>query len=62
MFSLQLLVFYHINYGAIRRDVHASHLCGVVRLAGEILKDFGGENLAQHGPSSLKEVVTDSIL
>lgn len=62
MFSLQLLVFYHINYGAIRRDVHVSHLCGVVRLAGEILKDFGVENLAQYGPSNLKEVVTDSIL
>lgn len=32
------------------------------RLAGEILKDFGVENLAQYGPSSLKEVATDSIL
>lgn len=38
MFSLQLLVFYHINYGAIRRDVHVSHLCGVVQTGWRNIK------------------------
>lgn len=51
--------FYHINYAAIRRDVHVSHFSGVIWLGGEILKDL---NWAQYGHLSLKEVVTESIL